>query len=84
MGDLVELAEILYKMDDQINTMLDWCQAHKDDGIFETEAGKNLMHHMGGITKQHTLAMISVAIVSLEKELMKSTVNVTVYEDSQE
>lgn len=71
MKSMEELGEILYDCSKQHNKVLEWYEQHKTDEIFETEEGKKLRDHLGGMCKQEALAMLELAGIELLDAMKK-------------
>ena len=69
MDSIEELEEILYECHIKHEKILDWYKKHENDKVFETEVGKNLRNHLGGIIKQQALAWLSICIIELQESL---------------
>lgn len=70
MKGSAELGEILFECSKQHDKLLDWWKLHKNDEVFNTQEGKELQNHLGGILKQEGLAMFALSRIEL-MEAMK-------------
>lgn len=71
MDGLEELATIMSKIGDEMSSVQNWYQEHKDDPIFSTELGEKLMDHLGGMIKQQTLGYLVIVMISCKEAAEK-------------
>lgn len=72
-----KLGELLFECDIAHNKVLDWYRMHEDDAVFQTEEGKKLRNHLGGMIKQEALAMMELGIIELTEAAQHPDIHIS-------